>query len=238
MTTLHQSPRAVEQTGVEYHAISGWAIAALVVGILSAAALIGPLMWSIPALGICLAIVAMWRVSASGGELTGWNLALFGLILSLLFGSAGPAKTITRHYWLQVRAERFADGFLDLLQQNQPYVAQQFTLHPALRKLAAADLPGAIAKDEQAQKSFNQFISREPAKTLLEFGKKAKLELLSSAVVSEDSRDDVAVIYRISPPAEPGARKPFTITLIVERSLSYPARTEQWQILQTGDPVE
>ncbi len=236
MTALPvDSSAAEERTRVEYHAVSGWAIAAVIIGFLSAAALIGPLLWFIPVLGVCLSVFAMWRISTSGGELIGWNIALLGLILSILFGAAGPARTVSRHWWLQTRAEKFADGFMDLLQQNQPYIAQQFTLHPSQRKLAAADLPGLIAKNAKTQEAFDKYLKREPVKTLLEFGKKAKVERLSSQVLAEDERDDFGVRYRITVPEDGGGTRSLEVSLIVERSLSYTGKAEQWQILDMAE---
>ncbi len=235
LTAPHSNtPKAGEQTGGEYHAVSGWAVTSLVVGLLSVAAFLGPLVWFVPALGIGLAIFAMRRIRTSGGELTGWNIALLGLLLSLLFGIAGPVRTLSRHYWLQVRAEEFANGFLDLLQQNQPYIAQQFTLHPANRNLAAKNLAGAIAKDEKTQKAFDDYLKREPVKSLLEYGKKAKVELLSSDVLAEDPHDDIGVRYRITVPAAAASRS-FNVSLILERSLNARTKTEQWQVLQMAE---
>jgi hypothetical protein len=236
MTALHaNSSAAEEQTRINYHAVSGWAVAAVIVGLLSATALLGPLVWFIPALGVCLALYAMRRISTSGGELTGWNLALLGLLMSILFGVAGPARTMSRHFWIQTRAERFAAGFIELLQENQPYIAQQFTLHPEQRKLAAADLPGMIEKDQKAKDAFDAFLKREPVKSLLEYGKKAKVELLSSEILGEEPRDDVGVRYRITIPKDGGGTKSFDAELILERSLSYAGKAEQWQILQASE---
>src|SRR5436853_7787623 len=88
-----------------YNVVSGWAVAAVIVGILSATALINPLLWLVPAVGIGIAVIAMWRISRSRGELTGWNMALLGLLLSLMFGAAGPGRTISRRIWLPSSAE-------------------------------------------------------------------------------------------------------------------------------------
>src|SRR5215470_18782103 len=97
------SPTQVDRDVVEYGRISGWAVAALLLGFLSGAALVGPLLWAIPVLGIVVAWIGMRNIKASAGQLSGWHLALLGLLLSVFFGIAGPARTVTRRYVLEQR---------------------------------------------------------------------------------------------------------------------------------------
>jgi hypothetical protein len=54
-----------------YRPVSGWGIAALVVGLASAAALAHPLLWCVPLLGLGLSIVALRRIERSQVKVLG-----------------------------------------------------------------------------------------------------------------------------------------------------------------------
>jgi hypothetical protein len=76
---------------IDYRGVSGLAIAALVLGLLSPVAFVAPLLWSVPIFAIGFAWAAMHRIKAGGGELVGGNMALLGLLLAVLSGSRrGP----------------------------------------------------------------------------------------------------------------------------------------------------
>ena len=217
-----------------YSTISGWAVAAVIVGVLSATALVSPLLWLVPAVGIGIALAAMWRINRSRGDLIGWNMALLGLLLSLMFIVAGPVRTVSRQIWLRARAEQFADGFMNLLQQQQSYLAHQFTLGPDSRHLAVPDLPELYEKDEKMLDGYKAFLKREPAKTLLTEGKRAKFERGSSEVLEDDGNDAVGVRYHITAP-DAGGSKNFDASLILERSLSHAGGAEQWQVVRMAE---
>src|SRR5262249_49748232 len=104
---LNTSLSPAERDIVEYGRISGWAVAAILLGLLSAAALAGPILWLIPVLAGVVSIVAMRQIRTSDRQLSGWHLALLGLLLAIFFGLAGPVRTISRQYYMEARAKRF-----------------------------------------------------------------------------------------------------------------------------------
>ncbi len=219
-----------------YRAVSAWAIAALLLGLLSPLAFVGPVLWSLPLLCIAVALVAMWKISASAGELVGWSLALLGLLLALLFGLAAPAHTLTRQYWLESRAEAFADEYIELLRQGRPFAAYQLMLYPTLRKPLNTELPADYDKDPRAKQKYERFLQAEPALTLLAQRDRANFQRLSCQLLSSDDESDrVALRYRISPPQTGAA--PVVIQLTVLRFLDGKTGREQWRI-KSADVVE
>src|SRR5262245_13610504 len=128
MNALGANSMETEDRSGEYHAVSGWAIAAFVLGLLSISALAAPVLWSIPIASAACAGVAMWRIRRSRGEQIGWNVAMLGLILAIMFGVAAPTRSLTRWFWLKQRAEIVSAEYIKLLQENQPYTAHQLTL--------------------------------------------------------------------------------------------------------------
>ncbi|HTQ38507.1 MAG TPA: hypothetical protein VMJ32_05740 [Pirellulales bacterium] len=220
-----------EREIVEYGRISGWAVAAILLGVLSAAAIVGPLLWFIPVSAGAVSIVAMRKINASESRLSGWHLALLGLLLAIFFGVAGPARTLSRQYLVEVRAAHFAEKFLDLLQHKQPLAAYQLALPAGVRAVVEVGQTELKDKSPEAKKAYDEFLKLPAVNMLLEAGAEAKIEPLSATFAGgDDSRDDVIVKYRIRSSAGNDG-KSADVLMDVNRSLAYGSHTEQWQIL-------
>jgi hypothetical protein len=211
---------------IQYRAVSGLAVLALVLGVLSAAAMVGPVLWSIPILAAIVALIAMRRIRSSE-DLVGWNIAFLGLLLAILFGIAGPARTISRQYFLAARAEAFCDQFFEFLRQNNPHAAHQLRERAAMRKPLSDKLAESYAKDPAAQASLDKFVVEEPVKTLLEVGDKVKIERMSTEDAGRDDRTDLfGIRYEITPTG----RKSMLALLVVRRTLDLATGMETWQL--------
>jgi hypothetical protein len=212
---------------IQYRAVSGLAVLALALGIASAAAMVGPVLWFVPIVAAIVALVAMRRIRASE-DLVGWNIAFLGLLLAILFGIAASARTISRQYWLDTRAEQFSDCFFEFLQQNKPHAAHQLRERPGVRKPLTDTLSKAYESDPESQKSFEKFVADEPVKTLLEAGKQAEVERIATELLGRDDRSDhIAVRYEITPGA---GRKTLQVITAVKRNLDSTTGRETWQI--------
>lgn len=78
----------------QYRALSTAAVASLLVGLMSCAAVLDWSLVAIPWIGVPLALFAIVKVRRNPGELTGGGVAKAGLALCLFFGVAGPARLI------------------------------------------------------------------------------------------------------------------------------------------------
>lgn len=76
----------------QYRSLSTSAVASLIVGLLSTAAILDWSLVAIPLIGIALSTFALLKVRRQRDELSGEALARAGLILSLLFAVLGPAR--------------------------------------------------------------------------------------------------------------------------------------------------
>ncbi len=74
-----------------YRALSTAAVASVIVGALSATAILSWALVGVPLIGAALALYAIVNIRRHGEELTGAGLARLGLVLSLMFLVAGPA---------------------------------------------------------------------------------------------------------------------------------------------------
>ncbi|HEY2883005.1 MAG TPA: hypothetical protein VGJ15_11240 [Pirellulales bacterium] len=224
----------IDRDVIEYHRLCAWSPVALVLGIVSGAAIIGPMLWFIPAAGIVAGLVALKKISASQGQVSGWNVAVLGLAMSLFFGVAGPARTLSRQYWLATRAEIVAHEFVDDLVNNKPFAAHQLTRPAGNRLPNGAAPPEPYAKDEHGKKDYDAFLATAPVKALLADGPHAKIDWQSCSFVGTDDHGDyLDVHYRISFPGVAGGQS-MEVHSVVERSLAYDTQAEQWRIVGPG----
>src|ERR1700690_198777 len=72
MTQPSGSSAQLDRDTIEYGPISGWAFVAVFLGLLSGAGVAGPILWFIPLVAIVISLIAMRKIAASAGQLSGW----------------------------------------------------------------------------------------------------------------------------------------------------------------------
>jgi len=125
---------------IGYRPVSGLAVAAAAMGMLSCLAIATPLLWILPLLGIALAIMGFADVARSGAEKAGRAAALLGLALSIGFGAQAVTAAVVSRTITEGRVRAVASMWLDALRENRLADAQSM-LSPQLLPLAAADEP-------------------------------------------------------------------------------------------------
>jgi len=98
-----------------YRPVSGLAIAALLLGGLSAAAFVGPALWPTAAFATLVAAVAVRATSRPDERLIGRGMALAGLALAVGFGCAGVASWTAAGRLANRRAEDAAEAWVTLI---------------------------------------------------------------------------------------------------------------------------
>ena len=95
-----------------YRPVSGLAVAALIVGCVSALALVSPVFWVVPLVGAALALVAVRDVTRSGVAKAGGLAAVAGLALSLGFGAQAVTAAIpsSSRRWTRASISILLDG--------------------------------------------------------------------------------------------------------------------------------
>jgi len=107
----------VEVTG--YRPVSKLAVAAAVAGILSALALMTPLLWLLPLVGVALAVAGLADVARPGAEKAGRAAALLGLALSIGFGTQAVSGKLVTRWIAQRRSLAVAGAFLDAIRDDR-----------------------------------------------------------------------------------------------------------------------
>jgi len=85
LAELHKMSTTAGVTNLDYVAVNLIAIVALILGLLSAMALLDKILLVIPVAGIVFALVALKQINNSGGTQTGKLLAIGGILFCLLF---------------------------------------------------------------------------------------------------------------------------------------------------------
>ena len=103
----------------EYRPVSRLAVAALVAGVGSATALVGPVFWVVPVVAVGLAVAALRDLARPGVAKVGHPVALAGLALAVGFGAQAAASTLTTR-WLTIdRARAAASFWIDTLCEDR-----------------------------------------------------------------------------------------------------------------------
>lgn len=124
-----------------YRAVSGLAVAALFLGGLSSLALVSPLLWALPLLGVGLAAAALADVSREGAEKAGRAAALAGLALSIGFGTQAVAARFVAQRIMADRARAVAGAWLDAIRDGRLIDARGMVAPDMLPAAATFDTP-------------------------------------------------------------------------------------------------
>ena len=78
-------------------------------------------------------MIGLRRIAAAGPALIGRKLAVVGLVLSLLFATAGPTDWILYRRMIECEGCRFAGYWFDYLREREPHKAYELTVMPDSR---------------------------------------------------------------------------------------------------------
>ncbi|MGA2796509.1 MAG: hypothetical protein ABSE63_02910 [Thermoguttaceae bacterium] len=131
-----RQPRVTEQTDeqvAEYRSISGWAVAGLVMGLLSPLALADPLLWAVPIIAGMVCIRAFGQIKQKAPAMIGRKAALAGLWLAVFSLTAAYSDWFYFRWRIREEARQAALFWFELLAKDRPELAFQLTLLPRQR---------------------------------------------------------------------------------------------------------
>jgi hypothetical protein len=199
---------------VQYRAVSRAALAALALGIASAAALISPILVVVPLAAVVAGLVALRTIQAGGGLVVGRWLATAGICLALLLGSWGVVRHFSRQMALADQAIRLADGWLELVRRGQREAAHQLTLRAGERMSSLAAAEEYYRTNIQASDSLARYFESEPLKSFVTAGPEVQFRLDSVAQQVQHTHDDeIALKYTFD---GPDGRRPMWIVVVRE----------------------
>jgi len=104
LSTLHKMSRTAGLGTTEYVAVNATAVVCVILGVLSALAVLGTVLLIIPVAAIIVGIVAWRQIHRSGGTETGRRIAILGMLIALACVGAVGGKEL--HYQRQVQREQ------------------------------------------------------------------------------------------------------------------------------------
>jgi hypothetical protein len=182
-------PRVTSIDGVEvveYPRVSRSAVTALLLGLVSVAALVGPLQWILPLAGTVAAVIALRSIARADEPLVGRRAALIGLLLSLLFLTWAPTRYFLRQEILFRQAREHADYWLELVRQGRLYEAHQLTMKKNDRRPPGTDLAEVYENSEDLDESFQGFCGEMPLKKVIQLGSQAQVRFVGRVKIEHD----------------------------------------------------
>jgi hypothetical protein len=177
----------------------------------------------------CLASLA--RIKRRPEAFLGRKTAIFGLGLALFCSAAGIAQTLTHEYLVQQRGKAVGREFLELIAQDRPEFAFQWTLAPNKRCPSDSDVWEFYRADEETAESLRQFVDKKGIRALLAIGSKAKI--IPIGPVDSKQYDDaktVEQIYAVTYTSD-GKEKTFFFGIFMHR-IKVKGGNPQWIVME------
>lgn len=146
--------------------MSAWAPVALLAGLVSAVAMIGPMFWSIAGAALVLCVIIKIHLNHHRGELAGERLATLGLALSLIFVTAAPARHVIRHWHLRQQSADVGTEWLYYLVRKEPYNAYESMRPVAMRRPLTSQLESVYASDKNEALAYSYFLNNPIIKAI------------------------------------------------------------------------
>ncbi|MGO8748431.1 MAG: DUF4190 domain-containing protein [Thermoguttaceae bacterium] len=158
----------------EYRSVSASAVLGLFFGLVGAAALLSPLLWFLPIAGAVFSVIGLRRIAAAGPALIGRKLAVAGLVLSLLFATAGPADWILYRRMIEREGCRFAGYWFDYLREREPHKAYELTVAPDSRIPLDDKTRESFTAGSKDREDLETYVKNPLVRTLLTLGDRAR----------------------------------------------------------------
>ncbi len=221
----------------EYRSFSGWAVVALLIGILSPLALADPLVWAVPIAGIAISSWALRRIKQNAPALLGRKTALAGLWLAAFFLAVASSDWCYHRWLIRSEARQVALFWFELLAKNRPESALQLTLSPESRQPLDARIWDFYKNTKKWRKALRNYVAegkpQEPprlVRTLLALGDSAQVRYLSTlSQIYIESQEWLTQLYALTF-EEAGEKKTFFISIQLARVRLSNGRSS-WRII-------
>ncbi len=190
----------------QYRSLSGLALCAGLMGVLSVAALAHPAAWFIPGLAVLCGLWGLARIYHHSDTLMGRNLALGGLLLGVFFGVCAATRYFFDRWVLEQRAREFLTQWLENVREGHLDAAHQATLDVRQRQPEGTLLDEFYRQSNDAELDRETFFAGDMPRRLKEISPNFEIQFERSLGQSSD-RGTVYVTqrFRLRPndPAKP-----------------------------------
>jgi len=213
----------------QYRSLNVTAVVGLLLGLLAPLALIHPVLWIVPPLGIIGCSAALWQIARNSSALCGRRVALAGLVLSIVFGIVAPTHLFAYRWLIRNEARQFALAWFEFLGRGEPHKARLMIPNPRFRPPLTDQVWDIYREDPSWREKLQEYVSRPLIRTLLALGDKARVRYYDTTRLYEFHRDifihqTYAVTYD-----EDGREKTFFVGLTLKR-VELPDGTANWEL--------
>ena len=200
-----------------YHALSAPAVVGLILGILSPAALVDPVLWAVPLAGIIISGWALRRIARSEAALIGRKAAVVGLVLCCFFAAAAATDWCAGRMLLRREARHVAERWFALLAGGDFQAAHHLTVDPRHRRPGAEQIAAFYREGPRRRKELDDYTARPLVRRLLDLGPKAEVRYLETGGQGcRRGRDVVYLLYGVTH-EEAGRPRMFLVGMELER---------------------
>ena len=222
---------------VEYRSPSGWAIAALALGLCSPVAMVGPLGWIVPAAAVVVGTVAIVRLGVPEQVKIGRRAALAGLSLGLVFIAAAPVALVTSQWCLEAEAHKVAVEWFDYLRHGEPHKASQLGVSTEVRQPLDDTLWAYYREHPEAKRELEDFARQPLVRALLALGEAAQVRFYETQQIERGSRrDELVQVYAVTY-QDDDKKKSFFVRLSLDRSADPVTGRGRWRVNGAGGGI-
>jgi hypothetical protein len=220
-----------------YRVLTGQAVVGLIFGLLAPLALVDPVLWAVPAIGVFFSVWALRRIKRDAATLTGRKLAWAGLSLSLLFAVAAPTDWLVYRRIIRDEAQQFSALWFRYLTHDEPQKAHQLTIAPQYRQPLDDHLWAFYRNTPRPRQSLEGYVNLPVVRTLLALGPRAVVRFYDTAGQSQEGNEDaVALLYAVTYEEE-GEKKSFFVAVESHRT-KLADGSAGWHIVQADGGVK
>lgn len=225
---------------VHYRTVSRSAVASLLLGLLSAAALASKLMWCVPIVGVTLAIVALWTISKTESVVLGRKAAQIGLALSLLFFTSAITGHLVRQRSLRQQARPHTSKWIEMVREGRLREAHQMHLPQSERQPLGTNLQNYYEATREAREDKDSFFKALPISKIVELGRQGKLRFeadVNASTIRESAQNMDLIVQRYAIDYQLEGQ-PQTLSFLIHVSRMYDSEhgEARWRVREIADP--
>jgi hypothetical protein len=213
----------------KYSQFTPLAVIALLLGMASVLALIGPLFFLVPAAAIGVALIALGKIRQSDGALSGGGLARTGLALATIFIVAALVRGEVRDRMLREQAGDAAVRWLRLMTAGEIAEGRLLLTGDAAGALVPRPEPGAEPRpNEDLERMARERLEQDPL--VRDFAEVSEPQIEVEAVsepVFDGGRTLVSATLFLADPASGDHRH---VQLQMARNKYYEAEGKPWRV--------
>ena len=245
MSEEHHEPSFSSTDAVdiaEYPHVSRLAAVALLLGLLSVAALSSQFMWCLPVAGVIVAIAALRSIARAKENTLGRRAAVIGLALSLMFAAWAPLRYYVRLQILSRQAQEYAVQWIAFVQEGRLREAHQLQLPQYDRQAPDTDLTEYYENDEIMGMEFKEFSKAPCIRKIVELGDKLRPRYLRDESIADEtsygSKLDVVTQLFALEPKEVDMAQTLPLSIAMVRVRRYGESEDFWYVRDVEDPRE